>query len=622
MGCEKTQTAEYSMFPSDKQQSSSIASTSIPSYLKRKRSPSLTLSVDTKEVKSSSLDVQDHKPHVTDGSLPPTNTAPTLSCTSLPPHEKDLTPVKMEVESDVPSRDTVTATIPKAEARRQALKDTISSQLSLEILLKHKELRLIDQELAKCQVALEQLRRCSEIPYPVMQYASEQVSTGRGAAVKRVNERYPAQSPAPWGVTDGPYTRHYAKWLISDPRFDGGEPEPVTPQTAVSVSSYGRSMRTSFTDFAALVGKTSRTQRGSNHMALPAGYGEPKQKPTGPMILKRKSDGKMVKLVCPDCGRHDFGSAQGFINHCRIGHQRNFASHEAAAEACGEPVEYDQQGTIKGIEPVEQTPSGVNVHPLVRSAKLSEFKSTASLRASEVSSPKSKQAPVISGSSDFQGCTQTPHLSALIQGKGMGLDLQNLVSDAKTKVDMSVPEDEESEMEVETQVTANTGRHPQVAGSKQPAKSQGPARTVNGHTQSRLSTSTTASDGDVAITDFAHDLLPTLLPSPTNESNQAPSLVDDDEELDPQSPLSSDEADEHDVHFQVRDDEQPEDGSDLRGAELQSPPGTCAPTPAPRPRAHTRNLSAARDLNANFTYSNVNEGQLDGRDRKRRKIQE
>lgn len=44
------------------------------------------------------------------------------------------------------------------------------------------------------------------------------------------------------------------------------------------------------------------------------------------------------RLECLDCKRSDFSSAQGFINHCRIAHQREYASHEAAAFACGQTV--------------------------------------------------------------------------------------------------------------------------------------------------------------------------------------------------------------------------------------------------------------------------------------------
>lgn len=50
------------------------------------------------------------------------------------------------------------------------------------------------------------------------------------------------------------------------------------------------------------------------------------------------------RLECLDCKRSDFSSAQGFINHCRIAHQREYASHEAAAFACGQTVEETDEG--------------------------------------------------------------------------------------------------------------------------------------------------------------------------------------------------------------------------------------------------------------------------------------
>jgi hypothetical protein len=62
----------------------------------------------------------------------------------------------------------------------------------------------------------------------------------------------------------------------------------------------------------------------------------------GLVIQKRKSDGLVIKLVCLDCRRENFSSALGFITHCRIAHDRSFASHDAAADACGEPVEVDE----------------------------------------------------------------------------------------------------------------------------------------------------------------------------------------------------------------------------------------------------------------------------------------
>jgi GATA zinc finger len=49
------------------------------------------------------------------------------------------------------------------------LRNAIESHFGLEILLKHDELRLINQEMAKCQIALEQLRRCHLISSSTVQ---------------------------------------------------------------------------------------------------------------------------------------------------------------------------------------------------------------------------------------------------------------------------------------------------------------------------------------------------------------------------------------------------------------------------------------------------------------------
>ena len=106
-------------------------------------------------------------------------------------------------------------------------KDIIQYQFGLEILIKHNELRLINQELAKCQVALEQLRRCHLIPYPVQCPTPSQmleISSGKGPALQSTpGQSVPKWAP-PFGVVEGPYARHYAKWLIPDPMFDGIQP--------------------------------------------------------------------------------------------------------------------------------------------------------------------------------------------------------------------------------------------------------------------------------------------------------------------------------------------------------------------------------------------------------------
>lgn len=226
------------------------------------------------------------------------------------------------------------------------VKDVIQYQFSHEVLLKHAELRLIDQELAKCQIALEQLRRCHLIPYPVTCPTPAQmvdISNGRGPALRtHPGDHIPEWAP-PFGVVDGPYSRHYAKWLIPDPVFDGMDPDSHIMSyvgRAKNVSAAGRTTRNSLGGSAA--SSKRRSGRGAISQSLEAlssGREQVKERPQlGPCVIKRRADGEMVNLVCKDCSRWDFSSTQGFINHCRIAHKNDYKSHEAAAIDSGWPL--------------------------------------------------------------------------------------------------------------------------------------------------------------------------------------------------------------------------------------------------------------------------------------------
>lgn len=356
-------------------------------------------------------------------------------------------------------------------------RNAIEAQFNLEILLKHDELRLINQELAKCQTALEQLRRCHLIPYPTSQQtpsAMLQVSSGTGAALEpRAGEVKPQWAPA-YGVTDGPYTRHYAKWLIPDPRFDGQEPEWATSHDGTAVGRVvgeGRTTRNSVADPSS-TGK-SRSQRGSvSHklQALPSGYPQAKAQ-VGPPTLKR-ADGQLVKLVCVDCQRENFASIQGFINHCRIAHKRDFKSHEEAAVHCGHPIELDEAGGIKGEEkasaPATSVPNGL-VHPLIRSVptepnayrsllsrieasmelfRKGELPGVTSIPSSTASSPPtdpSTQSP----HSNFVPSNTLPHLSKLLANRGFDRNLDEMVGEARKAVNLELDEPPEEDSEGE-----------------------------------------------------------------------------------------------------------------------------------------------------------------------------
>ena len=368
------------------------------------------------------------------------------------------------------------------------LQQVIESQFSLEILLKHRELRLVDQEIAKCQTALEQLRRCHVIPYPAISSRYEDmqaVSSGFGPSYTSH-----IQSPPPWGVTDGPYTRHYQKWLIPDPAFDGSIAESPHPLRTGNKTVPERTTRGSIAD-KSTVGLKSRTQRGSANArlhALPHGYPESKEE-KGPMIIQRSTDGKMVKLVCLDCHRENFNSAQGFINHCRIAHNRGFASHDAAAVACG--VETDSTPTTgvgvatesPGVAPMSGTSVGL-VHPLNRPGQPTKMTPTAAtprrrtsqsvpaqtsnhplgLTHNSVStaawrSPKHLLGIETPTSGSFTPSSQTPHLSALYAKTGWSGDLDEMVIEAKTKPDVDadaqlMTEDDDQDDIVDTSETA------------------------------------------------------------------------------------------------------------------------------------------------------------------------
>lgn len=523
---------------------------------------------------------------------------------------------------------------------RENLRQTLSSQISLEILLKHKELRLIDQEIAKCQIALEQLRRCSEIPYPVTAL-SQAVSLGQGPVVRSSRSAVPPESPAPWGVTDGPYTRHYAKWLLPDPLFDGADlpARSGSKIPAGKTPTKGRSTRGSFTDSSTATGK-SKAQRTGKFQALSSGYPQPKDK-AGPMIQKRKSDGQLVKLVCLDCRRDNFSSAQGFINHCRIAHSRNFASHDAAADACGEPVDVDEAGAVLGGEgPPSASMAGL-VHPLIYSAHTLKQETPKKTPYSEPNG-ENDATSATSSSSELGGAETcehwptpqltaspiTPNLSKLMQRRGANLDLQGLVEDMKTPfpMDETSESEEEDDEDISIPEAPVLGRHPHLTGSMQPARSTvslvPPNASPTGHkgiNGPRLPHSLPGqslvppaqaplrSIAPASYTAAVHSDGPER--SPTNDSNQAPSLVDDDgdDECEAHSPSCSDsgsaDAEHRDLAFEVEDGEESgpsaqnrSTDSDYSGTPKQHP----QPAPAKRASAFRRSVSGREEKHVSF----------------------
>lgn len=453
----------------------------------------------------------------------------------------------------------------------------VEAQIDLEIMTKHNELRLIEQELAKCQVALEQLRRCSLIPFPGAESLCEDLSLGAGASLQPPSGYTSPQYAAPWGVTDGPYTRHYAKWLISDAKFD-----PVLERDLVQQShgyfgvGEGRTTRGSFGDFgSANRGRTSRTSTGMLKIP-PLGESPAPAPKVDPLLHKRSTDGQWVRLYCHLCQHSNFSNTQGFLNHCRIKHSMVYKSHDQAAIACGIPVDINENGNpVAATEPVSTpaaTPSvsfpvpaipGV-VHPLAAQA-------TPQAQAKEIhrdpSSASRDELKMVSPAS-LQKSSPAPYLAAYLQNSGFTGDLKSLIDTAKSKVDTDAMETSDDDADASALPTPITTSAPQLArlplngpsatpGSKAPLARPG-SKKSNAQSHARLPLSFPSppkSEGDHDMLELPSDLSPN-----TVESN--PGLVSDHDD--------DDDEDADDAHSQpdtmMADDFVVEDASDVEGA--------------------------------------------------------
>lgn len=400
---------------------------------------------------------------------PDASFAATKNTTAMPP------------ASDKLSKPLETSGKPKIseEAQRTQLQDVIEHQFNLEILLKHRELRLIEQELAKCQTALEQLRRCEVIPFPGTSGFSEPLSSGTGPAIKPQPGFTQPQAPSPWGVTDGPYTRHYARWLLNDPTFDSLPFSYVLPaQDGYGVQPEGRSTRNSGAGVNKMGrSRSSRDSFGNLNQALPNYPAQPRGK-QGPLVIRRLADSQFVKLICNNCQRGDFSSVQGFLNHCRIAHKVDYKSHEAAALDCGKPLEEDETHLIPqgaptaapGAPKPQQAPRPVVaqaaappplagfVHPLnapvlprytwKRQAEAARVSATQASQNTREAPNKSGVSPAAASfhASPLVGSSFAPFLSARFAKRGLGGDLQHATTQAREKVDLGPESAEEDQL--------------------------------------------------------------------------------------------------------------------------------------------------------------------------------
>lgn len=203
----------------------------------------------------------------------------------------------------------------------ETLRSILTNQVDLEIRLKHKELRLSEDELGKCEAQMLALRQFFDVPSSISFEHEPSDFTLRYYDV--LNKQLSVN-----------YTRLQKEQYVHEhPTFK------ETMFDAEPVHSY-------------------RTR--STTLSLRPSLG-PAVRIAG--CLYRRTDGVVVKLTCPDCHRSNFSSAQGFLNHSRIAHSKEYTSQDAAALRCGEilPDEFqDDEGrasvaqlTARGVDPAK-----------------------------------------------------------------------------------------------------------------------------------------------------------------------------------------------------------------------------------------------------------------------------
>ncbi|KAF4125791.1 ADA HAT complex component 1 [Geosmithia morbida] len=485
--------------------------------------------------------------------------------------------------------------------------DKIESAFQLQILIKHEEKRLIDTRIAECQAALEQLRRVHLKPYPINCPTPQQmldISAGKGHSLQRPDEPVPTFAP-PYGVVDGPYSRHYQRWLIPHRDFDGVDYDAQQADPSRSKASFaeGRTTRYSFGEPSAFSrGRPSRSAPSAKLQALQAGQA-PRKATAGPCVLKR-SDGQVVKLVCIDCHRENFSSTQGFINHCRIAHKRDFKSHEEAAVKCGQPYKSPEPGSTGSATSAEErtsasapTPAPAPapapapipapvpaaprqscvVNPLVKSGgtDMTYNEACASLSArlrdvikvysqdgpnSKPTATKVKVERPRATAGEMEASSETPHLSRLLQRRKFSGNLRELVKDAKTSVSLDdITPDEDSDDGEPVAATAMVARTPVVkrvpvvsadtpTPTGRPISSKAVAHGIKTSDSPAPNSSSSNSNGNSnggggnrhGSSDEDAEMEEPSLSPTTLIANNAPSLVSDDGEYDDSDEGSSD----------------------------------------------------------------------------------
>ncbi|RLV90557.1 Protein AHC1 [Spathaspora sp. JA1] len=236
------------------------------------------------------------------------------------------------------------------EIPHEQLKEIITNQIDLEIRLKHKELNLNDHEISKIESQMLILRKFFDIPNQVQINQEPNNFTMRYFELlnKSLNATYDNLKKCPDVIP----THEYIDDSVQTDAMFNSYPQGGHAYRTRSTTSSLRPSTYSVTPTvapAAVPGAATTPAVATPVYSRSLG------------CLYRRTDGIIVRLTCPDCQRSNFSSAQGFLNHSRIAHSKEYTSQDAAALKCGEilsEIKQDQEGEAslnklneRGVDP-------------------------------------------------------------------------------------------------------------------------------------------------------------------------------------------------------------------------------------------------------------------------------
>ena len=276
------------------------------------------------------------------------------------------------------------------------LKEIITNQLDLEIQLKHRELNLNDHEIGKIESQMLILRKFYETSND-----TKLDNEPNDFTVKYFNLLNKSFDSTYNNLKQIPEAQVQQNLLLQNQQLQNQTPlfnSKYLDDSSGHVSlggglsqQPGHSYRTRST--------TSSLRPSATSIALATVGG----RNPGLGCLYRRTDGVVVRLTCPICQRNNFSSAQGFLNHSRIAHSKEFTSQDAAALKCGEilpEIKQDPTGEAsikqlieKGVDPSKNLNAAEYLFGSVHGGSGSSATPGATTTTTTSSTPKTEGSP-------------------------------------------------------------------------------------------------------------------------------------------------------------------------------------------------------------------------------------